>query len=244
MNYQACPIATSLFSPAFSSHHLSPLTRPLATSAMHIHMLLPLPSPPLSFSRPRHQEFLEALLRLSVLHAGPPPPPKPVANPKASKGNKKGKGKGGGGGEGGPPKHHLVATSADTWLRDALVPTLIQLAGELDGGHIKLSWERLQQLIGEEQRRLDGVRVEMMWDDFVRTCSRPRRPQAISAHAISNRISPPLTSALDPPPPPPLDPGFPAPSPAPSTRPFPSSPPPPQCLPGVGRRSLPAPTSH
>jgi hypothetical protein len=51
-------------------------------------------------------------------------------------------------------------------LRDALLPTLVTIAGELEGASTKLNWERLQELIREEQQRVDAMKVDMMWDEF------------------------------------------------------------------------------
>ena len=65
----------------------------------------------------------------------------------------------------------------DAWLRDALVPVLEKLCGDLEGGRTKLSWKKLQRLISEENERLAEIKVGMMMEDFsVVPAGRPDLP--------------------------------------------------------------------
>lgn len=63
------------------------------------------------------------------------------------------------------------------WLRDAMVPVMAKLCGEMEGGKTKLSWHRLQRLIMEENERLAEIKVGMMVEDFsVVPAGRPDLP--------------------------------------------------------------------
>ena len=51
-------------------------------------------------------------------------------------------------------------------LRDALLPVLRLVCGELEGGATKLDWDRLQELISDEVKRVEQMKKDMMWDEF------------------------------------------------------------------------------
>lgn len=51
-------------------------------------------------------------------------------------------------------------------LREAFLPMAVAVGGELEGGETKLSWYRLQELIKQEEARLEKTRVSLMWAQF------------------------------------------------------------------------------
>ena len=51
-------------------------------------------------------------------------------------------------------------------LREAILPTMKQLVGELEGAERKLDWARLTELVREEERRIQELKTADMLEEF------------------------------------------------------------------------------